>query len=279
METQQKKVLGPIINALATPEQLKASQTRGLSWPSIVALHHLGGSLIQLAGSILALPISTIATATILFHRFHLVVSFYEHSIRDTAAACLFIASKVCEFPLRPGITLGAINTAAQDPLAIGGSKVQKEDGTNLGTQTLYTTELQILTTLAFDTHVVTPYTLCVEYLNSMRIEEARKKTIAQRAWNYVNDSLNTRICILHQPNTIAVTALWLAGRELDIELLDGERWWTAFDVNTEDMGHIFLLLREGRDTAIKERDRVVSGEEPGLTVQDVLKRLKQESS
>ncbi|KAK9370433.1 cyclin-like protein [Lipomyces kononenkoae] len=279
MASRKRPALARLTNALATPSQLQVSQALGLSGSLLSSLHYLGGSLIQVAGAILNIPAPTIATSAIIFHRFHLVAGFLEQSIRDTVAACLYIASKSCEFPLRPSVILAAVDTACQDPLAVGGKRIPKRKYTRANTETLDHWELRILTTLAFNLHVVTPYTLCMEYLVSANVDRDRQKTVAQRAWNYLNDTLKTKICILHQPNVIAVTAIWLAAREAELELLDGEKWWEAFDVDTEDMGHLVLLLREGRDIAIRERDRIESGRKPTLTVEDVKARILEEAS
>ncbi|KAK9235926.1 cyclin-like protein [Lipomyces kononenkoae] len=279
MEPPKRTALTRLTNALATPSQLQLSQTRGLSESLLSSLHYVGGSLTQVAGAILNIPAPTIATSAIIFHRFHLVAGFLEPSIPDTVAACLYIASKACEFPLRPGEILAAVDTASQDPLAAGGKRISKRKCTRANTETLDHWELRILTTLAFDLHVVTPYTLCLEYLVAANVDKVRQKIIAQRAWNYINDTMKTKICILHQPNVIAVTAIWLAVREADVELLDGEKWWEAFDVDTEDMGHLLLLLRQGRDIATRERDRIRSGQKPTLTIEDVKARILEEAN
>ncbi|KAK9388389.1 cyclin-like protein [Lipomyces mesembrius] len=279
MDWHKRIELTRLTNALATPSQLRESQTRGLTLSLVSSLHYLGGSLTQIGGAILNIPAPAIATSAIIFHRFHLLAGFLESSIRDTVAACLYIASKTCEIPVRPSAILAAVDTASEDPLAIGGKRIPKRKYSHANTETLDHWELRILTTLAFDMHVVTPYTLCFEYLVAMNVDNERQKIIAQRAWNYINDTMKTKICILHQPNVIAATAIWLAAREADVELLDGEKWWEAFDVDTEDMGHVVLLLREGRNIAIRERDRVVSGREPTLTIEDVKERVLEEAS
>ncbi|KAJ8097968.1 cyclin-like protein [Lipomyces tetrasporus] len=275
----KRPALPRLTNALATPAQLQESHTRGLTPSLISSLHYLGGSLIQIAGAILNFPDPAIATSAIIFHRFHLLAGFLEPPIRNTAAACIYIASKSCEIPLRPSAILAAVDTACEDPLAVGGKRIPRRKYSHANTETLDHWELRILTTLAFDMHVVTPYTLFLEYLVSMNVDKEREKTVAQRGWNYINDIMKTRICIFHQPNVIAVTAVWLAAREADVEMLDGEKWWEAFDVDTEDMGHVVLLLREGRDIATRERDRIVSGREPTLTVEEVKLRVVEEAS
>ncbi|KAK9381680.1 uncharacterized protein V2V93DRAFT_367575 [Kockiozyma suomiensis] len=275
--------LAPIINALATAEQILISNTRGASASLVSRLHYTGGSVAQVAGAILGLEAPVIATGLVLFHRFHLLAGFLEHSIKDTVAGCLFIAVKLCETPKTAQSIAAAVEAACEDPLATGSKPISRRNAkyyNNEKLNTIYTTELQILTTLAFDTHVVVPYSLCLEYLSALKISDVSDREIlANRAWGYLNDSMKVKISILHQPNAIAVTALWLAAREADIEILEGERWWMIFDVDTEDMGHIVLLLRECKAIAIGERERVENGLRCSLTVKDVTDRILEEAN
>ncbi|KAK9479425.1 cyclin-like protein [Lipomyces japonicus] len=270
-------LLSNITNALATPDQVKRSHMTGLSPSSVSVLHFTGASLIQVAGAILKLPNHVLTTACVLFHRFHLKVGFFDHSIQDSAAACLFVASKVGEAVQSPGQVLAGIMTAVQDPLAIANRKIVSHDVGHASTQQLYDSELQVLTSLAFDTHVVSPHALCLQYIDAIKIDARNEQDVTQRAWNYLNDALRTRIYILHQPHAVAITAIWLAARELNVELLDGQKWWEAFDVDTEDMGHILLLLREERDIGESERRRATNGRLPPLTVDDVVARVRQD--
>ncbi|KAK7206916.1 cyclin-like protein [Myxozyma melibiosi] len=275
--------LAPITNALATADQVLVSHTRGLSADLVARLHYTGGSLAQVSGAILKLETQVIATALVLFHRFHLLAGFLEHSIDDTVKGCLYIATMLCEVPVNPRDIVAAVEAACDDPLATGFKSIIRRKPASFGPQflnALYKAQLQVLTTLGFDMHVVVPYTLCLEYLQAMNISEASDRALlGQRAWNYLNDMMKSRICIFQQPNAMAVTALWLASRETEVDLLDGERWWTIFDVDTEDMGHILVLLRESKAIAISERDRLVKGLEPTLRVEDVTARINEEAT
>ncbi|KAK9447619.1 cyclin-like protein [Limtongia smithiae] len=272
--------LAHLSNALASPAQIQHSHTRGISPTLVSSLHNLGASVIQISCVLLKVSPDVAATAAILFHRFHLVVSFFDHNIRDTVAGAVYIAAKMRETELDGDDVLDAIDEACQDPLAVGDTLAPNRVNARKTKRTLYQTELEILTTLSFDMQVLTPYTFCLKYVSAIGIvsDESRAR-VFQRAWNYMNDTMKTRIPILHQANTIAVTALWLASREAGVELLDGEAWWQVFDVDSEDMGHAMLLLREGHEVAVRERKRVEKGMILGLTVDEVIKRVVEESS
>ena len=55
---------------------------------------------------------------------------------------------------------------------------------------------------------------------------------------------------LTHQPNALAVAAIYLAAREEGVKLVDGN-WWEVFDVEREDLG--FLVLGMGSLTGFVE--------------------------
>ncbi|KAK9454480.1 cyclin-like protein [Dipodascopsis uninucleata] len=270
--------LSRIAHSLATADQINQANTRGLSASDVDTLHYTGASLAMMAAAVMGIRTPrVISTAATLFHRFHTLRGFFDHAIGRTAAACLFIACKACEITVTPTEILAAFSVAMQDTVADPALSVVKTDSTSSFSASLYEAELQVLTSLAFDTHVVCAHTLLLEYVNMLALDsdKDRLEKLVSRAWRHVNDALLSRIPVVHQPNVIAITALWLAARETNVELLDGEPWWTAFDVDTEDMGHMVLLLRSLYHTAIAEQQRLVVGQLlPQLTVLQVQTRL-----
>lgn len=46
-----------------------------------------------------------------------------------------------------------------------------------------------------------------------------------------------------HQPNALAVAALYLAAREVDVKLPVDE-WWEVFDVDREELGFLVVAMR-----------------------------------
>lgn len=48
---------------------------------------------------------------------------------------------------------------------------------------------------------------------------------------------------LTHQPNALAVAAIYLAARENDVKLPEGE-WWEVFDVEREELGFLVVGMR-----------------------------------
>ncbi|KAK9471432.1 uncharacterized protein V1510DRAFT_419903 [Dipodascopsis tothii] len=227
-----------IANALLAPDQL--------AQPLDYATLYRAGKLVQAAGIILRLPQETIGTAAVLAQRF-LVGTRARKGVTDACAAALFVATKAHEVQLASAEEqiLGALRAAG------GRTGVQHAD-----VQRLYATELVLLAGVGFDLRVVLPYRVLLYYVRVLRLLEddaAGRLQLVQRAWNYVSDAVVIGGALVHQPNVLAMVALWLATRELGIVVRDGERWWEPFDVDTEDMGHAVVLLRHGRRVAQKQ--------------------------
>lgn len=82
-----------------------------------------------------------------------------------------------------------------------------------------------ILRGLAFDLHVEHPYKYLLNYMKYLKCDSK----FAQLAWSIVNDSFYTTLCLRYKPNEIAVSAMDITSRLLNVKLLD--RWYTIFGV------------------------------------------------
>jgi len=113
-----------------------------------------------------------------------------------------------------------------------------------------------ILRTLGFDTHVALPHTIALTYLQTLG---ATRPAIARRVIEHLNGALlsSQLLYVTHQPNALAVAAIYLATREVGVKLVDGE-WWEVFDVDREELGFLVVGMRstEGFVRAEKERWR-----------------------
>eukprot|EP01120_Amphizonella_sp_Union-15-10_P003844 TRINITY_DN14284_c0_g1_i1.p1 TRINITY_DN14284_c0_g1~~TRINITY_DN14284_c0_g1_i1.p1 ORF type:complete len:142 (-),score=25.58 TRINITY_DN14284_c0_g1_i1:63-446(-) len=111
----------------------------------------------------------------------------------------------------------------------------------------LIASEQYVLRTLSFDLTVDLPYSYLLNYIKSL----GGKSDLSQVAWNIVNDSLATTICLEYKPHTIACASIYLASKILGIfeSLPIGKKqWWTAFDTTLEeieDIGKRVLELYE----------------------------------
>ena len=60
---------------------------------------------------------------------------------------------------------------------------------------------------------------------------------------------------LTHQPNALAVAAIYLAARDTDVKLPDGN-WWEVFDVDREDLGFLVLAYSSLEGYAEAEKAR-----------------------
>jgi hypothetical protein len=116
--------------------------------------------------------------------------------------------------------------------------------------------ESVILRTLGYDTHVALPHTIALTYLQTLGVT---KPAVARRVVEHLNATLLSPqlLYVTHQPNALAVAAIYLATREEGVKLVDGE-WWEVFDVDREELGFLVVGMRstEGFVRAEKERWR-----------------------
>ena len=73
----------------------------------------------------------------------------------------------------------------------------------------------------------------------------AATKRLAKTVLEYLNAGLLSPqlLYLTHQPNALAVGAIYLAAREAGVKLVE-QNWWEVFDVDREDLG--FLVLSYG---------------------------------
>ena len=105
--------------------------------------------------------------------------------------------------------------------------------------QKIFTAESIILSSIGFDTRVVLPHKMALTYLQALGVSKPR---LAARVLEHLNSGLLSpqMLYLTHQPNALAGAAIYLAARETDTKLVDGN-WWEVFDVDREDLG--FLVL------------------------------------
>lgn len=105
--------------------------------------------------------------------------------------------------------------------------------------------EGHLLKTLGFQTHVALPHTLCINYLQTLDVLTTDSgHELARRANAHLNSALFSPqlLYFTHQPNSLAVAAIYLAARETGINLPD-EPWWEVFDVDREELGFLVVAL------------------------------------
>lgn len=80
---------------------------------------------------------------------------------------------------------------------------------------------------------------------------------MAKRAFEHLNSALLSPqlLYLTHQPHALAVSAIYLAAREVDVKL-PGVDWWEVFDVDREELGFLVVALRSVDGFAVEERQK-----------------------
>jgi hypothetical protein len=114
--------------------------------------------------------------------------------------------------------------------------------------------ESTVLRTLAFNTHVTIPHTIALTYLQTLG---ASSSAVSRRVFEHLNSALFSPqlLYLTHQPNALAVSAIYLAAREEREKLVDGE-WWEVFDVDREELGFLVVAMRSMENFARAEEEK-----------------------
>lgn len=99
------------------------------------------------------------------------------------------------------------------------------------------TMERILLKTIKFDLQVDHPYRFLIEYAKCLKSNGTTpKEQVVQKAWNFINDSLETTLCLQWEPEIIAVAMMYLACKISKYEVADWkgrtpdhQKWWDMF--------------------------------------------------
>lgn len=199
---------------------------------------------------------------------------------QDVAAASLYLTAKPSATPVSPRRVLTTFAfLSSLPPGELSRSQQQNDleiqriitttttwhfsEGTyERSRNKLYKIEMQILKTLGFQTHVALPQPLCINYLQTLDVFSsssvsvaAQGPAVAKRAFQHLNSALLSPqlVYLTHQPHALAVSAIYLAARELGLKL-PGVEWWEVFDVDREELGFLVVALRSVEGFAAEER-------------------------
>ncbi|KAJ5280188.1 Cyclin C/H/T/L [Penicillium angulare] len=254
--------LKQLSNALATPDQLSNSSSSIDGVPSDLetSIRVAGAQLTQTAGVLLGLSQDIIAQAIVIFTRFWLGAdggSLRIYSAKDVSAASLYLTAKLSFQPTSPRSVLNVYTLLlSQDASPLWfvnprGAPVQPpapekyiltEGGYQSARLILLRIETVILRTLGFDTHVALPHTIALTYLQTLGVA---KPAVARGVVKHLNAALLSPqlLYVTHQPNALAVAAIYLTAREKGVKLVDGN-WWEVFDVDREELGFLVVGMR-----------------------------------
>ncbi|KAJ5759883.1 hypothetical protein N7520_007039 [Penicillium odoratum] len=266
--------LKQLSNALATFEQLSNSSSSIDGVPSDLeaSIRCAGAQLTQAAGVLLGLSQDIIAQAIVIFTRFWLGAdggSLRIYSAKDVSAASLYLTAKLSFLPTSPRSVLNVYTLLlSQDasPLWFVNPRgapaqppapetyVLSEGGYQSARLTLLRIESIILRALGFDTHVALPHAIALTYLQTLG---ATRPAVARRVVEHLNAALLSPqlLYVTHQPNALAVAAIYLAAREEGVKLVDAN-WWEVFDVDREELGFLVVAMRSLEGFVRKETEQ-----------------------
>lgn len=91
-------------------------------------------------------------------------------------------------------------------------------------------------------------------YLQALGVSS---KNLASRVLEHLNSGLLSPqlLYLTHQPNALAVAAIYLAAKEVSVKLVDGN-WWEVFDVEREDLGFLVLGFGSLEGFAASEKEK-----------------------
>ncbi|KAH8415239.1 hypothetical protein KR215_010767 [Drosophila sulfurigaster] len=216
-----------------------------------------GARFIMECGTKMGLGHNTMATGVVYFHRFYMFHSFKSFPRYVTACCCLFLAGKVEETPKKCRDIIKTARGILNDNYFYSFGDDPKEE--------VMTLERILLQTIKFDLQVEHPYTFLLKYAKCIKGDQQKLQKMVQMAWNFVNDSLSTVVCLQWEPEIIAVALIYLASKLSKFLVQDwlGRQpqhrcWWDMFVSNVtmeilEDICHQVLDLyqssqREGQE-------------------------------
>ncbi len=194
-----------------------------------------GARFIMECGMSIDLGHNTMATGVVYFHRFYMFQSFKAFPRYVTACCCLFLAGKVEETPKKCKDIIRTARTLLSEQKFMSFGDDPKEE--------VMTLERILLQTIKFDLQVEHPYSFLVKYAKCLKGDKVKLQKIVQMAWNFVNDSLTTTVCLQWEPEIIAVALIHLASKlsKFTVSKWVGQqpihlRWWDMFvaDVTME---------------------------------------------
>uniref|UniRef100_A0A061R4S7 Arginine-rich cyclin 1 n=1 Tax=Tetraselmis sp. GSL018 TaxID=582737 RepID=A0A061R4S7_9CHLO len=216
-----------------------------------------GCEMIQTAGICLQFPQVVMATGQVLLQRFYCKRSLTQFDVKAVSLSCLWLAAKLEEVP--------KLESNMWKVLMVFDRVARRKEGKTLEPLELHSKkyykmrdevvriERDLLIAFGFVLHVEHPHKQVMNYLTTLSRrktgeeeapspeQEASLSRLMQTAFNYVNDSLRTTLCVRFKAETVACACIFLASRKLQVpmpESVGGSDfcWWELFDVSFQDM-------------------------------------------
>ncbi|KAL8812224.1 MAG: hypothetical protein Q9223_001548 [Gallowayella weberi] len=227
-----------------------------------------GVNFIFQVGIMLKLPQVTLATASVLLHRFFVRHSMVEAAGRPAfhyysmAATSIFLATKIEEDCRKmKELVVACVRVAQKDPRKVVDE--QDKEYWRWKDNILHNEDV-LLEALCFDLTLEPPYKILFEYLNYFG--ESDNRRLRNAAWAFINDSCMTTLCLQFSSRTIAASALYAAAKHCHTDILDdedGRPWWETIGMDLKiikracnSLAKVYehVQVKNGRDVSIHER-------------------------
>ncbi|XP_029123724.1 uncharacterized protein [Elaeis guineensis] len=156
----------------------------------------------------------------------------------------MFLASKVEETPrgLDKVVIVAYETMYRKDPAAA--QKIHQKEVFEKQKALILLGERLLLSTIRFDFNIQHPYKPLLDALKKLGITH---KDVRQVAWNFVNDWLQTTLCLQYKPHYISAGSLFLAAKLHNIRLASerGHVWWHEFDVAPQQLEEVIQQMTQ----------------------------------
>ncbi|KAL6763186.1 cyclin-like protein [Haematococcus lacustris] len=232
-----------------TDEELQNTPSRkdGIDSSTESALRLFGAQLVQQAGILLRCPQAVMATGQVLLQRFYCKRSLKDYKIEKLAAAATYLATKLEEVTNEVNIrhVMQVFDRMLQRRDGVKPEKLRVlEPGTKeylAAKESVIRYERELLRVFGFIVHCDHPHKLLISFVKVLDGDQE----LIQRAWNIVNDSLRTSLCVRFRSEVIASAAIFLAARQLQVCLPETFHWWEVFSVKTDQLVEAVRVLHE----------------------------------
>jgi cyclin L len=264
--------LSRLSNPLVTSSQLlhyKSSSTADSQ-----STHYATFLLTHTAGILLRLPIETIATAIVLLQRYlvgyiPLASPSEQQPPHLLSATAIYLAAKLSSIPTSPRSVVNVyayLTRPGSSPLLpVNPSGFPNDSRPDASTHyvsegdldrqrlKLFHAESLFLAGIGFNTHVSLPHSLALTYVSALGAHD--RPELLKRVLEHLNGALLSPqwLYLTNQPNVLAVAAIYMAAKEMEVKLVGEVNWWEVFDVGREELGFVVVGMGSLRGFAEDE--------------------------
>ncbi|EMC92667.1 hypothetical protein BAUCODRAFT_76639 [Baudoinia panamericana UAMH 10762] len=281
-----------LVHSTVSSRQLEtsASQLDGIPRDLEDSVRYQTTRMMLIAGIFLRLPQELIAQSVVVLQRFWTGAdggSMLDCDAEDVAAATVYLVAKPSRHSISPRqlLTVFAFVRSLRGEYGASASTNPKtlpdwhlsEGSYEQQRDCLYANEAKVLRTLGFNIHVALPYALSINYLQALDVfRTADGALLAKRTFAQLNTALLSPqlLYLTHQPCALATASIYLAAREIGVNLPEIE-WWEVFDVGREELGFLVVALRS-MDGFVQSEQSKLRGRDVPMTVQALRAEISQ---